>query len=604
MKGNDRGVTFAEKTKLNDRLLKPHIILMKVTAPNGLKILDAPHFQVNNLIRGQNNATSMPFMKSYKSLSSDNRSTTASKASSGNASVTMNPSSIFQTMHGSFQSDLGRARSWEVDASGKKRVLPRGALFEASKRMERAGAFSHGSGLIKLADDTGWAIVPIREELLEQYKTYQGGNASIGETESSRGYEEVGNAFIVSDHKNLENNDDIDTSWVRIIHSAGVQVSCCPTKKAEEQSSKLTQLALAKTLTLDSSFSKPQQDSDAVSTVSSVFGVFRSSKKQEVRDDHTPSNNTNRKRSGNKSRIGKNRMNLIPCGICVQVEHWIASKSHPERQSFVRLCGGQGWIPRMIGGSQYLIDIRPPDIRQGSFWFRVQSVNGMNVRTGPSQRARPIKSSDDVCFRFECGEFLRASEILTIHGHADIEENEDNGEEIPHPSESFAKLYRNKSSKGKKSNQTDDVIQSNNIKNEVVQLSSLTAPGEWVHVHCNGNLYLEECVNSPTIRRNRDGWRYEVLIESGIAIRKGPSFLAKLAGEALQCNESVLINEQVHADGDTITWMRLKDGRGWIHNMDEDGKDIVVEKMLKKAGGNDASYKLIARLFNPPDATK
>eukprot|EP00553_Chaetoceros_curvisetus_P008243 CAMPEP_0204626638 /NCGR_PEP_ID=MMETSP0717-20131115/12439_1 /ASSEMBLY_ACC=CAM_ASM_000666 /TAXON_ID=230516 /ORGANISM="Chaetoceros curvisetus" /LENGTH=73 /DNA_ID=CAMNT_0051642645 /DNA_START=99 /DNA_END=316 /DNA_ORIENTATION=- len=44
--------------------------------------------------------------------------------------------------------------SWELDVSGKYRILPRGALFEASKRMEKADNLHYappGSGLIKLA---------------------------------------------------------------------------------------------------------------------------------------------------------------------------------------------------------------------------------------------------------------------------------------------------------------------------------------------------------------------------------------------------------------------------------------------------------------------
>ncbi len=225
----------------------------------------------------------------------------------------------------------------------------------------------------------------------------------------------------------------------------------------------------------------------------------------------------------------------------------------------------------------------------------------MSVRTGPSQRARPIKSSDDLCFRFECGEFLRASEVLTIHGHADVEEKEDNGDPILHPSESFAKLYRNKPTGSSKR----DMSRQNQIaKKNFVPLSSYTSPGEWVGVHCNGNLYLEECVNPPTIRRDRDGWRYEVICDSGVRIRKGPSFTAHFTGYTLQCSASILINEQVIADGETISWLRLKDGRGFINSVGEHGEVIAKKKTEKKNGGNDASYKLIARLFHPPEVSK
>jgi len=228
----------------------------------------------------------------------------------------------------------------------------------------------------------------------------------------------------------------------------------------------------------------------------------------------------------------------------------------------------------------------------------------MTVRTGTSSRSRPIKSNDDICFRFECGEYLRASEILTIHGHADLDQSDDiSGEVIVHPSESFAKLYRVK----KRDNTTQEVssfgVNSNSrMKQNVIPLSSYTSSCEWVHVHCNGNLYLEECVNPPTIKRDRDGWDYEIMYESGVPIRKGPSFSAHLTGSKLQCSAIVSINEVVTADGESISWLRLKDGRGFICTHGENGDTMVIKKRNQvKKSVNDQSYKLIARLFQPSD---
>ena len=128
-------------------------------------------------------------------------------------------------------------------------------------------------------------------------------------------------------------------------------------------------------------------------------------------------------------------------------------------------------------------------------------------------------------------------------------------------------------------------------------------PGEWVHVHCNGNLYLEECVNPPTIRREREGWRYEVVHESGVEIRKGPSHFAKSTGSTLQCNASILVNEEVTADGENVTWLRLKDGRGFINNIGDNDNLLVKKKLDRKNGNAEVSYKLISRLFNPPEAS-
>ena len=96
----------------------PSFFLIRVRAPKGLKILDAPQFQVNRLIHGK-------------------------------AANITNPSpSIFQTMTGGFAAE-----------SSLQRILPRGSLFEASKRIE--GLYNNpGSGSIKLSDGSGWAIVP------------------------------------------------------------------------------------------------------------------------------------------------------------------------------------------------------------------------------------------------------------------------------------------------------------------------------------------------------------------------------------------------------------------------------------------------------------
>jgi hypothetical protein len=207
-----------------------------------------------------------------------------------------------------------------------------------------------------------------------------------------------------------------------------------------------------------------------------------------------------------------------------------------------------------------------------------------------------------MCFRFECGEFLRASEVLTIHGHADMEETEDNGEPIVHPSESFAKLYRNT-----KDNQLSTIsdMQSNHfVKQSHVLLSSYTAPGEFVHVHCNGKLFLEECVFAPKIKREKDhGWEYEVIVDVGIQVRKGPSFVAPITATTLQHGAIVSINEIVIPDGESISWLRLKDGRGFIHSNKENGELLVTRKATRIIA-NDNSYKLISRLFNAPDHSK
>ena len=245
-----------------------------------------------------------------------------------------------------------------------------------------------------------------------------------------------------------------------------------------------------------------------------------------------------------------------------------------------------GWIPRIIHGVSYSVDIKHPDGRCGSFWFRVQPEDGVKVRIGPSERSPAIKSENGH-FQFECGEYLRASEILTIHGHADIEDSDIAGMKVEHPSESFAKLYRNSSKRNEQSKEASSATKRS--------LEHLTKPGEWVRVHCNGHLYLEECVNPPSIERHHDGWRYEVATLSGVEIRVGPSFSSKPTSFILQHSASILVNEKVTASGDSLTWLRLKDGRGWVHNIGEQS-EIIMKSYASKKETKPSVNKLISRL--------
>eukprot|EP00957_Ditylum_brightwellii_P094572 7203031-Ditylum_brightwellii.AAC.1 len=252
---------------------------------------------------------------------------------------------------------------------------------------------------------------------------------------------------------------------------------------------------------------------------------------------------------------------VISCGACVAVEPWEETEEQSTgvriTQDFARLCGGHGWIPRQ---PSFAVEVERPDVRQGSFWFRVQTTRGVKAKTGPSRRANSIRSDDNVYFRFECGEFLRASEVITVFSpadhqqHPDQETLEERNIGKTHISESFAKLFRRKHNSGPKD------------QTSFPSLTNLTAPGEWVQVHCNARLYLEECMTPPSIERHHQGWRYNAISASGAKVRKGPSFSAGTTEKVLQAGESVLINERVTAHGEGVTWLRLKNGQGWVHD--------------------------------------
>lgn len=533
------------------------IFLMRVMAPHGLKILDAPHFQVNNLIRGKQ--------------------------------VNMSSS------QGSSQYNHSSVCSWEFDATGKSRVLSRGTLFEASKRVERAGMYTPGSFLIKLADCTGWAIVPRQEELSLQYKALR--NSVKSDEVIIKAHEEVGNAIILHRNETPVHTNKDGRKWVRICQQTGVLVSCAPLSEDESISGTFpksfsgTKTGLRGLHELNNRESNQIHDSENASCTGSVFfDVFRPT----ISDKGKPP--TSIPKATHQIDL------LIACGKCVEIEPSEETQYARDRQ-FVRLRGG-GWIPRMIHGKQHIVDICPPSIRYGSFWFRVHTIDGIVVRTGPSRRAPVIKSDTNVPFRFECGELLRASEVLIVHGHVDmdnsqLEEEEINNYNTKPISECFAKLYRNKHSR-----RIHPVGKRN--ANYYIPLSTITAPGEWVHVESNAPgvpsinaTYLEECANSPTIQRHRDGWKYKVVATSMVVIRRGPSFKADKTAIALTNGDRVLINERVTLTGENLTWLRLKDGQGWVHDIGNDNETLlVIDSEDLRITKSVPSSMLLGRFFN------
>lgn len=559
---------------------------MRVNAPRGLKILDAPHFQVNNLIHGNN-------------VSVATGDANASSFSPMKESGVGGNQSIFQTMAGQHTTTMtSRISNPAVfDSITKARKLPRGSVFEASKRMEASNAFSQGVGLIKLSDNSGWAIVPRQQELDDQYRTYSGALAHTREGEATRAFEEVGNAVIDENHS---------TIFLRVLSKGGIAVSLPPIPSTGSDvvtsptSSATGSSAVLSGVNGDLPGQILSQDSDVASSVGSSFldAMFRTPTKKnrdsEHRDNRRESQASSHHSLATQSRppVGERpaMSTVIPCGMCVEVERWVEPSDtdhYASRNEFSRLRGGQGWIPRYSNGKPLVETVPPPEFRFGSFWFRVQEQRGIKVRLGPSRRAPSIKSDDGVYFRFECGEFLRASEIVTFfRRNATIE--------------CFAKLYRNRHVR----------LQSGD--EEVRSLASLTVQAEWVQVFGDGELYLEECAAEPRIERHRQGWRYNVVLDARVSVRKGPSFASETVGVVLLGGESVLVNERVTGPDDSITWLRLMDGQGWVQNYGQKGESLMIPHSLRHrnktiGGRNDRSGRegeeiayntIIARLFH------
>lgn len=118
-------------------------------------------------------------------------------------------------------------------------------------------------------------------------------------------------------------------------------------------------------------------------------------------------------------------------------------------------------------------------------------------------------------------------------------------------------------------------------------------PSEWVQVLAEDFMFVEECTSEPRMQRNRGGWRYNVVREDGVTVRKGPSFAAETVGIILMAGESVLVTERVTPPGERINWLRLKDGLGWVHDIGKNDEVVMIAHSLRdRAGGLTRPNKL------------
>lgn len=568
-----------------DEPLTKSFYLMRVLAPHGLKILDAPHFQVSSLIHSP----------SPHKLMNPRHSPT---------SPGISPFARTNAMIGSAENSPTQTSI----ASGRKRLtprvrfLPRGQIFEALSRMDNTGdssLYTNGQGLIKLADGSGWAIVPHQQDLI---KGSNNANTSISSFESINAYEEIGDAVIPlvqssqqhsqqyrmtppKQYQQIQDSTLLDRSlkdivWLRIAAPLnGIKVLLPPPQEQKSINTNSPQVQKRETPPKHGVNTSTSQESEVASSI--VSNSFFDSVWSRV----TPSKDRGPQHDNGqtKLRLPQNKQQqqpvipVIPCGMVVPVEPWDTSTS---AKSFSRLFNGQGWIPRCLGEEVYAYEVSAPDIRVGSFWFRVKSQSGLDVKHGPSQFAPVIKADDNTSFRFECGEFLRASEILTV-----FNKRSHDGEEAA--SECFAKLYRRRNHK-----QNNNDSDKQPLLDHFSSLQSIVSPGEWVQVHGNGQQLLEECSEAPIIERNRIGWKYTVICNA-VYVHSGPSLHAKLVDELIFKQEIIVI-EKV-----TGNWLRLKTG-GWVCSIDKNGQEVVQQQQggLNNGSTDQQSQRMVRQILN------
>ena len=235
-------------------------------------------------------------------------------------------------------------------AGGQTRILPRGTIFESSRRMETADVYTPGSGLIKLSDGSGWAIVPRRDDLDAQYRTHSGAAAATKQGEAMRAYEEVGNAVLTVPAGLHLPMGGADSAWLRIVRRGGVFVSCPPpTGDADGQGNNAATSpgsASSAATAPDSAVGRGQQhpglgsipsqeSSDVASSVGSSFleAMFRTPRKRDG-GGAGGSNGKDKERRRNEqqqdpkeSQSAQLRANppvnpVLPCGLCVEVDRW------------------------------------------------------------------------------------------------------------------------------------------------------------------------------------------------------------------------------------------------------------------------------------------
>ena len=227
----------------------------------------------------------------------------------------------------------------------RMRFLARGQIFEASQRMESTDAsslYTNGQGLIKLADGSGWAIIPYKEALVAQFENFRGGSVNVNEIAA---FEEIGNAVIsampwnplhrLTPPNRLQQNtlerSPKDVVWLRIAPPNGIKVLLPPQPDANKND---VRIATSKEINIRDRPIKPSSsshDSEVSSTVSSSFfdsmwSKVTPTKQKEKRGtsyDTAPSfERTGKHNHPSSSSLKQITTPVISCGMVVPVEPW------------------------------------------------------------------------------------------------------------------------------------------------------------------------------------------------------------------------------------------------------------------------------------------
>lgn len=221
------------------------------------------------------------------------------------------------------------------------RFLPKGQIFEASRResmFSDSSLYTNGQGLIKLADDSGWVIVPHQEDLMAQLKSYHG-NDGFENAKDIAAYEEIGSALIPAARsverltlsKQTERNSSDwsleDIMWLRVVTN-GIKVLLPPTQH-KSISNQQTNEKESHVKTRDDSPST-SHDSEVASSV--VSGSFFDSVWTRVSPMKERERNLHFQHGQQQQPQRQQKVPVIPCGMVIPVEPWDVSTNSKVRE--------------------------------------------------------------------------------------------------------------------------------------------------------------------------------------------------------------------------------------------------------------------------------
>jgi hypothetical protein len=240
------------------------------------------------------------------------------------------------------------------------RLLARGQIFEASRRVEvssDSSLYTNGQGLIKLADGSGWAIVPYQQDLMAQLKSLHANDAALFENAKDiAAYEEIGNAVIPTartvGQPSLPKQRDRNSSdwsmediiWLRVANPPnGIKVLLPLTQHRSNSNQQINEKeSRVKALKDSGGRDEPpstSHDSDvASSAVGSSFFESVWSRVSPVKEKektlHFQHGSSSQNLRQQQQPQRQQTVPVIPCGMVVPVEPWDVSTSPKVRVFF------------------------------------------------------------------------------------------------------------------------------------------------------------------------------------------------------------------------------------------------------------------------------